>query len=259
MARSWRIENEGALCHAFSSGNNQQDLFFTGDLFKEKLRFKKEINCLHNIKMEGYKKLKKEVLNTAFGSCPVDMSDEDILDAMKSIPGYLDITPGDFKEIFSYAYRHAVERIAQSLLAKDVMTTGVISVTSTSSLKETAATMATHSISGLPVIDDQGRVVGVISEKDFLSHMGEKKTRSFMNVIAQCLTNKGCEAISMRIGNAKDIMTSPAHTVVETTPIFEIASIFAEKSINRVPVVDKNDHLLGIVARADIFQTTCML
>ena len=39
------------------------------------------------------------------------MSDEDILDAMKSIPGYLDITPGDFKEIFRYAYRHAIERM----------------------------------------------------------------------------------------------------------------------------------------------------
>jgi CBS-domain-containing membrane protein len=84
--------------------------------------------------MKGCKPMKKEVLNTAFGSCPVNMSDEDILDAMKSIPGYLDITPGDFKEIFGYAYRHAVERIAQSLLAKDVMTAKVISVTPTTSL-----------------------------------------------------------------------------------------------------------------------------
>ncbi|MCP4263626.1 MAG: hypothetical protein GY774_39880, partial [Planctomycetes bacterium] len=54
--------------------------------------------------------MKKEALNTALGSCPVNMSDEGILDAMKSIPGYLDITPGDFREIFSYAYRYAVER-----------------------------------------------------------------------------------------------------------------------------------------------------
>ena len=103
------------------------------------------------------------------------MSDEDILDAMKSIPGYLDITPGDFKEIFSYAYRHAVERIAKSLLAKDVMTVKVIFVTATTSLKETAAKMADHGISGIPVIDDRETVVGVISEKDFLFHMGEKR------------------------------------------------------------------------------------
>ncbi len=203
--------------------------------------------------------MKKEVLNTAFGSCPVHMSDEDILDAMKSIPGYLDITPGDFREIFSYAYRYAVERIAQSLLAKDVMTEKVIFVTATTSLKETAAKMATHGISGIPVIDERKTVVGVISEKDFLFHMGEKRTTSIMNVIAQCLTSKGCVAISMRTGHAKDIMTSPAHTVAEDTPIFEIASIFAEKEINRVPVLDKNAQLVGVVARADIFRTTCDL
>ena len=203
--------------------------------------------------------MKKEVLNTAFGSCPIDMSDEDILDAMKSIPGYMDITPGDFKEIFGYAYRHAVERIARSLLAKDVMTVNVISVTLDTSLKETAAKMAAHGISGVPVIDERKTVVGVISEKDFLFHMGEKKTRSTMEVIAQCLSSKGCVATSMHTGFAKDIMASPALTVYEDTPVFEIASIFAEKNINRVPVLDQNGHLVGIVARADIFRTTCAL
>jgi CBS domain-containing protein len=89
--------------------------------------------------------------------------------------------------------------------------------------------------------------------------MGEKRTPSIINVIAQCLTSQGCVAISMRTGYAKDIMTSPAHTVFEDTPVFEIASIFAEKNINRVPVLDKNSHLVGIVARADIFQTACVL
>ena len=110
-----------------------------------------------------------------------------------------------------------------------------------------------------PVIDERDSVVGVISEKDFLFHMGEKKTRSTMEVIAQCLSSKGCVAVSMHTGFAKDIMTSPALTVFDDTPVFEIASIFAEKNINRVPVLDQNDHLVGIVARADIFRTTCAL
>ena len=203
--------------------------------------------------------MNNDVLNTIFGSCAVDMSEADILDAMKSIPGYLDITPGDFKEIYRYAYRQAIERIAQSLLAKDVMTTKLISVTMQTSLQETAAKMASHGISGVPVVDQKNTVVGIISEKDFLGHMGEKKTRSTMEVIAQCLSSKGCVAVSMRTGLAKDIMTSPAITVFEDTPVFEIASIFTEKNINRVPVRDKNGRLVGIVARADIFRTTCTL
>ena len=80
-----------------------------------------------------------------------------------------------------------------------------------------------------------------------------------MDIIAQCLSNKGCIALPMRTGEAKDIMIAPVCTVFESTPIFEIASIFAEKNINRVPVLDKDDHLVGIVARADIFRTTCAL
>jgi CBS domain-containing protein len=215
--------------------------------------------CEEETRTKGCKLLKSKVINTIFGSCPIDMSDADVLDAMKSIPGYLDITPGDFKEIFRFAYRHAIERIAQSLLAKDVMTAKLIFVTQDTSLKETAAKMAAHGISGVPVLEESKTVVGVISEKDFLFHMGEKKARSTMEVIAQCLSNKGCVAVSMRTGIAKDIMTSPALTVFEDTPVFEIASIFAEKNINRVPVTDKNRHLVGIVARADIFQAACAL
>jgi CBS domain-containing protein len=119
--------------------------------------------------------------------------------------------------------------------------------------------MAAHGISGVPVIDERNSVVGVISEKDFLFHMGEKKKRSTMEVIAQCLSSKGCVAFSMHTGFAKDIMASPAITVYEDTPVFEIASIFAEKNINRVPVLEQNGHLVGIVARADIFRTTCAL
>jgi len=136
------------------------------------------------------------------------------------------------------------------------MTVEVIAVTSTTSLQETAATMAMHGISGVPVIDDRKAVVGVISEKDFLSQMGNNNTHSIMHVIVQCLSSKGCVAVPMRTGCAKDIMTSPAYTVVETTPIFEIASIFVEKNINRMPVLDKNGHLAGIVTRADIFRST---
>ncbi len=203
--------------------------------------------------------MKNVVLNTIFGSCPIDMSDADILDAMKSIPGYLDITPGDFKEIFNYAYCHAIERIAQSLSAKDVMTVELVTVTPDTSLKETASKMAAQGISGVPVIDERNIVVGLISDKDFLIQMGDKKTRSTMELIAECLSSRGCRAVSMRSGFAKDIMTSPALSVYEDTPVFEIASIFAEKNISRVPVTDKSGHLVGIVARADIFQATCIL
>src|SRR4030067_435205 len=102
----------------------------------------------------------------------IDISEEDIYEAMKEIRGYLDITPGDFKEIYKLTYRHAFNRLARSIKARDIMTKDVSFVTRATPLKEVAKLMAREKISGVPVIDADKKVLGVISEKDFLAHMG---------------------------------------------------------------------------------------
>jgi CBS-domain-containing membrane protein len=189
--------------------------------------------------------------NTEAYCRPVDISDDDIYDAMKEIPGYLDITPGDFKEVFRFAYQHAVERLS-SVKAGDVMVTEVVSVTRKTPLDQVAAVMARHGISGVPVVEEGERVVGIISEKDFLTRMGEQDTETFMGVVAECLKGLGCVAVSIRGQNAEDIMTSPAVTVNEETSIREIANLLTEKNINRVPVINRKGRLVGIISRADI-------
>ena len=185
----------------------------------------------------------------------IDISDDDILEAMKEIEGYIDITPGDFKELYTFACNHAADRIIHSVKASDIMTKEVIFVERNTSLKEVAKRMACHVISGVPVIGNEGKVSGVISEKDFLSHMGNKDTMSFMAIITQCLSNKECLAMPIHKKKAEDIMVSPAITVNENTSVFEILNIFTEKKINRVPVLNQKMKLTGIVSRADILQT----
>ncbi|RJQ45132.1 MAG: CBS domain-containing protein [Nitrospiraceae bacterium] len=171
---------------------------------------------------------------------------------MKDIPGYIDITPGDFKEIYQLASRHALKRAAESVKAKDVMTRKVFSVKRSTPVEDVADLLALNGISGAPVIDDDGKVAGIISEKDFLTRLGIKDTGTVMGMIARCLKNKGCMIVSIKTGKAEDIMSSPAITVSEDITIQEIARIFTEKNINRVPVTDSNGHLAGIVSRADI-------
>ena len=105
---------------------------------------------------------------------PSDISDDDILEAMKEIGGYLDITPGDFKEVFRFAYSDAVKRLTQSLKVKDILTKEVVFVRKDTALKDTAETMARHSISGVPVLGDGDTVVGVISGKRFLVSYGRQ-------------------------------------------------------------------------------------
>ena len=183
-----------------------------------------------------------------------EISDEDIFEAMKDIPGYLDITPGDFKEVYQMAYRHAMSRIVSSVKAKDVMTTKVFSVKPDTPVEEIAELLAQNNISGVPVIEENGKVAGIISEKDFLSGLGLENAKTIMGVISNCLKNKGCLAISISTQKAGDIMTSPAITVLENTAVSDIAGIFTKNNINRVPVTDSEGNLIGIVSRADILR-----
>lgn len=185
--------------------------------------------------------------------CPA-LSDSDIYEAMKEIPGYLDVTATDLKEIYRLAYRHAYERSSRAVKAAQVMTRVVHHVNLDTPLKEVAELMARRGISGVPVLDGDGRVAGVISEKDFLSRMGAPDAAQVMGIIAACLGGKRCAALPVRAKAASDIMAAPAVTVREDASTFEIMAIFAAKKINRVPVVDGAGRLAGIVSRADVLR-----
>ena len=185
----------------------------------------------------------------------IDISDDDILTAMKQIDGYLDISFGDFKELYHIACSHALKRLMQSVKARDIMTKKVICVYKQTSSREVAEVMAKNNVSGIPVIDDGEQVVGIISENDFLSRMGKKEIKSFMNIITLCLEDKGCLAKPIRNQNAEDIMTSPAITANEDTPVSDIVNLFADKKINRVPILSQDKKLVGIVSREDALQT----
>lgn len=182
----------------------------------------------------------------------MEVSDRDIYEAMKDIPGYLDITAADFRELYRVAYRHALERLSRSIRARDIMTGKPVSVKRETPLRDVAKLMAERGVAGVPVTEDDGRVAGVISEKDFLSRMGGGDTQSFMAIVAQCLKGKGCVALPIRAKKAEDIMTTPAVTVNEDATVLDIAALFKKKNINRVPVVDREGRLTGIVSRADI-------
>ncbi|MDX9788472.1 MAG: CBS domain-containing protein [Desulfobacterales bacterium] len=201
--------------------------------------------------------MKKESTQSDCGQ--VDISEQDVLNAMKAMQGYIDITPADFKEVYRAAYNLAKNRILNSLTAADVMTTSVHSIGLEMDLIETAALLAEKGISGAPVVDHEGKVVGVVSEKDFLAQMGAGQTGSFMQVIAHCLKNKGCVATPMLNRVVRDIMTAPAITAKADTLISKISTLFSEKKINRLPIIGGDGKLAGIVTRSDLVNSYCRL
>ncbi len=84
--------------------------------------------------------------------------------------------------------------------------------------------------------------------------MGGEGTRSFMGVVAECLRDKGCVAVSVRAQKAADIMSSPAFVAGEDTTVMEVADMLHKHEINRVPIVDGGGRLVGIVSRADVIK-----
>jgi CBS domain-containing membrane protein len=186
----------------------------------------------------------------------IDLKEEDILEAMRAIPGYLDITPGDFKEVYRLAFQHALERLRREVTAAAIMTKDVVAVNPDTPVADVAAAMGRRGISGVPVVDRENRVVGVISEKDFLSRMGVTEPQNFMSLVAGCLKTKGCVALPIKKALAGDIMSSPAVTVAPDTPVRDIAAILTARGINRVAVSDPVGRLLGLVSRGDIVRAT---
>ncbi len=182
----------------------------------------------------------------------LQLSEEDIVAAMKSLHGYIDVTPGDFKEIYLLALKHAVERLSRSLTARDVMTRDVHTVFADAPLSEAAALMAERGVSGLPVVDAERKVLGVISEKDFLSGLAEGRARSFMGLLSACLESAQCVSAELSRLRAGDLMSRPPVCIRESTPVAEIGALFSERNINRAPVTDEDGRLRGIVSRGDI-------
>jgi CBS domain-containing membrane protein len=186
----------------------------------------------------------------------IEIKEEDILEAMRAIPGYLDITPGDFKEVYRLAFQHALERLSREVTADKIMTLDVVTVAPETPVAEVAAAMGRRGISGVPVVDAGQKVVGVISEKDFLTRMGVKEPMNFMSLVANCLMTKGCVALPIKAALAGDIMNAPAVTVGPATPVKDIATLLTQRGINRVAVTDPDGRLLGLVSRGDIIKAT---
>ena len=186
-----------------------------------------------------------------------DLTEEDVLDAMRSMQGYVDITPGTFREIYALAYDLALKRVRSLGKAEDIMTAPVHCLHTGMSASEAAALMAGLGISGAPVLDGEGRICGVVSERDYLRKMGLPGTATFMTVVSTCLSTPGCMVTDVRKLLVDDIMSSPPVVASRETPVAELSEMLARHSINRLPICDDAGRPVGIVTRTDLVGSMC--
>ena len=139
--------------------------------------------------------------------------------------------------------------------AGDLMTRDVAVVHPETSLLEAVKLMAQRQISGMPVVDDTGAVVGIMSEGDLIRwHEGytERQAR-WLNMLADGmdLAPIFLQGIKEQHRKVKSVMAHGAVTVIEETPARDIARLMFANNIKRVPVV-RDGRLVGIVARSDL-------
>jgi CBS domain-containing protein len=134
---------------------------------------------------------------------------------------------------------------------RDLMTSNVLTVRSSTQLKDAAALLAEHRISGLPVVDEDGHVLGVLSEGDILyKETGTKDKPGFFDrLLSVPPTGLDLKLAARTVGEA---MSVPAVTIRPRRPVTQAATTMIEKGVNRLPVIDDEDRLIGIITRADL-------
>lgn len=136
--------------------------------------------------------------------------------------------------------------------AADVMTTNVCVAAPEAPIQEIAREMLGRRISAVPVVDEEDRVLGVVSEGDLVrrAELGTDRRSWWLDLVSSDRTLAG-DYVKTHGRTARDVMTHPAIVVDEKTGLAEIARLLESKGIKRVPVV-RNGKLVGIVSRADI-------
>ncbi|MDE3190345.1 MAG: CBS domain-containing protein [Acidobacteriota bacterium] len=134
---------------------------------------------------------------------------------------------------------------------REVMTTEVISVRRETPLREVARTLSERGISGVPVVGDDGAVVGVVSETDIL--FKERGPTAPVGLLAQVLDPRSAkERAKMDALTAGEAMSSPAKTIAPWRSVAAAATEMLDEEVNRLPVIDADGRLVGIVSRADL-------
>jgi len=145
------------------------------------------------------------------------------------------------------------------LNASDIMTTQVITVKEETPLKELAEILYENRINGVPVVDDEGLLLGIICESDLIRK--DKKLHiptvvALFDAVFYLESSKNIEKEIKQISatTVSDLFTREVVTVDEKTAIDEIATIMTQKKIYTIPVMD-GERLVGIVGKGDVIRT----
>ena len=137
-----------------------------------------------------------------------------------------------------------------------IMTTEVLATGPDVTIPVVARIMLDHNISGVPVLDSGGRLIGIITEMDIVSHEIQVDTPAFVPfldaIIRMPWDTSHDDLRRVLATTAGELMTSPVYSVTVDASVREVATLMFERKVNPVPVLDHSNRVVGIVSRSDI-------
>ena len=145
------------------------------------------------------------------------------------------------------------------LTAKELMSTDVITVTGETPVRELAKILFDNNIGGAPVVDDQGGVIGVVTESDLIDQNKRVHIPTVVAILDSFLFLESPEKMEKELKKmagikVEDIFAHEVITVQQDSPLDEVATLMAEKKVHTLPVMDKKK-LVGVIGKSDIIRT----
>ena len=138
--------------------------------------------------------------------------------------------------------------------AADFMTIGAATIRPDASIREAARIMLDHRVSGLPVLDEGGNLVGIVSEGDLLREAarGEDTPRHWLEIVAEPESPGRAARLAPAL-TVREVMTAAVVTISASTPVREVVELMQQHGIKRVPVLE-GERVIGIVSKADLLR-----
>lgn len=143
------------------------------------------------------------------------------------------------------------------MLIKDIMTPDVMTVREDDTVEKCANLLSTHDLSGLPVVDKNNQVTGIITEGDLIRRASRIKAPAFLELLGGIIyledPNKFIDDVKRSMSHTvKNVMSDDVTTIHSDVEVEAAATLLVRKKIKRLPVVDEQEKLIGIVSRKDI-------
>ena len=189
----------------------------------------------------------------------MNLQSEDFQAALKELDTYTDVSIEDLMRIHKSAQRYAQLRQTGNVAVKDIMTREIVTVTPETSIKEAAQNLLTHRISGLPVVNNENKLVGIVTEADFLNAIGipsHHPTHSLWHTLQLMFTHRPNALETPR--TVADIMKADVVTIQADQTLHEVIDLMKRHSIKRIVVTDATNQVEGMITRSNLVRVVML-